>query len=604
MAGRSTGLGDAGAKIGGARKDLWASRGMALSDLDGMTGAEAAQYVTKDAVWPKPDWAALIAAGMEPAAAARVKILRDGLAAKPLDRPEERPRYVAMVGEIRAALESVRTVQDFAAISNSYVERVRGMSQAGDKEGVRRFYSAMKVAGRMQVSAFPLNGRELRKAEALVRTGWPSAEAELPWMKGIEIEVWPGRAGEDPTFAVRRLGRLAGMEFDSREEAMERLKADWEAKRAKRTSHEEPNRPHLDDLKRIGPDHRRGRDVHSEDFVRVFGFRGVEFGNWVADDERRKSMNAAFDGMMDLAEIMGVEPKGLSLDGRLGLAFGSRGKGSFAAHYEPGKEVINLTKLSGAGSLAHEWFHAVDHYFGEVGRPDAWKGGARGMSGWMEMASYPGEPREKIVRVDVLPTGKQKPVYGMVHRLDHLPRETYAASDAVMRTAVGRRHDADFFRQACRLSGNAGSSGYWARPTELGARAFESWAFDRLAEKGRKSDYLVHGVEPERYADSSRYKGNPYPTGEERVAINRAFDGLAHELAGHLGRAQEKAADFDVLAGRPAPKPIVLAEVPRLAAIPASANPKGIHGAEQLSFGFLGPAAALPKKSADRGAGR
>ncbi|CUW41943.1 protein of unknown function (plasmid) [Magnetospirillum sp. XM-1] len=49
---------------------------------------------------------------------------------------------------------------------------------------------------------------------------------------------------------------------------------------------------------------------------------------------------------------------------------------------------------------------------------------------------------------------------------------------------------------------------------------------------------------------------------------------------------------------------VEMEDAPRLAAIPASATPSGIHGAEQLSFGFLGPAAALPAKSADRGAGR
>lgn len=42
----------------------------------------------------------------------------------------------------------------------------------------------------------------------------------------------------------------------------------------------------------------------------------------------------------------------------------------------------------------------------------------------------------------------------------------------------------------------------------------------------------------------------------------------------------------------------------RLAAIPASANPTGMHNAEQLCFGALGAAAALPSKGMDRGAGR
>lgn len=49
---------------------------------------------------------------------------------------------------------------------------------------------------------------------------------------------------------------------------------------------------------------------------------------------------------------------------KLAIAFGSRGRGKALAHYEPGRVVINLTKMKGAGSLAHEWGHAFDDYLG------------------------------------------------------------------------------------------------------------------------------------------------------------------------------------------------------------------------------------------------
>lgn len=64
-----------------------------------------------------------------------------------------------------------------------------------------------------------------------------------------------------------------------------------------------------------------------------------------------------------------MPPKALSLNGELGLAFGARGRGgkdSGAAHYEPASVVINLTKKQGSGSLAHEWFHALDNYFSNI----------------------------------------------------------------------------------------------------------------------------------------------------------------------------------------------------------------------------------------------
>lgn len=58
---------------------------------------------------------------------------------------------------------------------------------------------------------------------------------------------------------------------------------------------------------------------------------------------------------------------------RLAIAFGSRGKGRALAHYEPARVVINLTKMKGAGSLAHEWGHAFDDWLGI-------KCGVRGLS--------------------------------------------------------------------------------------------------------------------------------------------------------------------------------------------------------------------------------
>ena len=53
------------------------------------------------------------------------------------------------------------------------------------------------------------------------------------------------------------------------------------------------------------------------------------------------------------------------------------------------------------------------------------------------------------------------------------------------------------------------------------ARAFESYIFD----KSKRSDYLVAGVEDGKYA-AEIYKGDPYPIGAERKAINNAFDEL------------------------------------------------------------------------------
>lgn len=57
-------LNDFGAKIGGARKDLWRGRGLQESDTADMNAAERKTYITKNNVWPKPDYRALVESGV------------------------------------------------------------------------------------------------------------------------------------------------------------------------------------------------------------------------------------------------------------------------------------------------------------------------------------------------------------------------------------------------------------------------------------------------------------------------------------------------------------------------------------------------------------
>src|SRR5690606_33820462 len=134
------------------------------------------------------------------------------------------------------------------------------------------------------------------------------------------------------------------------------LQAMWDAMKA-------PKERRMANRQRVGIDWRKGENITSNKFQETFGFRGVEFGNWVNNAERQAHVNEAYDALMDLASVLGISPKALSLNGELGFAFGARGSGKANAHYEAGKVVINLTKTRGAGSLAHEWWHALDNYF-------------------------------------------------------------------------------------------------------------------------------------------------------------------------------------------------------------------------------------------------
>lgn len=102
----------------------------------------------------------------------------------------------------------------------------------------------------------------------------------------------------------------------------------------------------------------------------MFNLRDVESGNWVLKDpaSAKFHIERSAEAFSDLSDMTGIPTDKLSFNGRLAMAYGARGKGGSGAvaHYEPIKRVINLTKMGGGGSLAHEWFHSLDNLINEV----------------------------------------------------------------------------------------------------------------------------------------------------------------------------------------------------------------------------------------------
>jgi hypothetical protein len=318
---------------------------------------------------------------------------------------------------------------------------------------------------------------------------------------------------------------------------------------------------------------------------------------------------------MDLAHVMGLPPKALSLDGTLAVAFGARGQGGkAAAHYESHRLVINMTKLTGAGTLAHEFGHALDHYLGELGQPNAYKGAPQSISGWHDHPrhhEYPAyrfsnlsprlakaasgvmegllkqaetsadvEARTKKQVTDaerslkswvdhrertVEDIRRKKATARKLTKIDEAIRYWQRRIEALKGSAhlATRAVETEYFKQAKKISGQSGQDGYWARPNELFARAFEAYVFDKLAAEGHHSQYLVQGVEPDRYA-ANTFRGNPYPTGEERTRIDAAFDKFVSALTANEGKHGLKTKLEGTL--EPEPKEVVedSAEVPQI----------------------------------------
>jgi hypothetical protein len=271
-------------------------------------------------------------------------------------------------------------------------------------------------------------------------------------------------ATKDGDRAKRRLvefaTREAAAEFRGRPDAAALLLAAWEAARVTQNVTEDKvrgttNRP------RVGVDYRGGEDTTPESFMEVFRPYGVEFGNWQTD--RAACLNQAHDALLDLAGVIRLDAAAVTFGGRLALAFGARGRGRAAAHYEPSRRVINLTKTQGAGCLAHEWFHAWDHVQGE----------AAGLGGFASQC-LAGDVREA---------------------LRSLPTALKNRSIEADRTRSGR---------------------YWSLPEEVMARAFEAWVRSQV-----ENDYLANIVPAAAFAcGPSRY---PYPLPEEMPAVDAAF---------------------------------------------------------------------------------
>lgn len=195
-------------------------------------------------------------------------------------------------------------------------------------------------------------------AEAAIPLAAVSLKHRAVPLRDGKYEIW-----RDVT--DRKRVKVVEQTFDTREDALRYMAEHAQAIIETNSTFGEADLPRPATEERAGPARREG-DVKDSDFTSTFGFRGVEFGNWNNQTDRQQLLNDAYDGLVDLAEVVGIPPRAISLNGELALAFGARGSGlsGARAHYEPDKTVINLTKMNGAGSLAHEWFHAMDHYFG------------------------------------------------------------------------------------------------------------------------------------------------------------------------------------------------------------------------------------------------
>lgn len=248
---------------------------------------------------------------------------------------------------------------------------------------------------------------------------------------------------------------------------------------------------------RRGPLHQPEAPADFQAIRQRFEFRSIQLGKWVTEKEKQKAAPLFYDALCDLMVILGGTESLVSLRGTLALQYGCGGQPGVMAHYEPATRSFSLAKNAGPGSIAHEWFHAFDHYICEKSFQKA-KQGAFASQVWVDDAKLIEHPLN-----DLLSNCYQNII---------LNEAGDAPNDYFKRSALADRQTKHF---------------YYSKPEELCARAFEAFIQDAPI----KNNFLVKGTKA-----SEEAKVGLYPQGEHRERINQAFREYFFALGGALKR--------------------------------------------------------------------
>ena len=330
-----------------------------------------------------------------------------------------------------------------------------------------------------------------------------------------------------------------------------------------------------DKITRIG-----GEEVtikSTSELKEVFGFRDIQSGSWVLNDKDSAKFHVenAAASMLDLSDVVGIDPHSLAFGGRLALAFGARGRSGALAHYESDTRVINITKMKGGGSLGHEWFHAIDNILGEVMGVDGATGAGNFLSKTpdiigdnilgtrfkelqdvmtlgvtrspekfsitqkdFDLAILNVKPGARNVMGNLIIDAKnaEAAVLEVDNKMNNQYSNKRSKAHNTWRKIAAAYYSAAFIDQTIYLNTgdlvsnfyansktlDAGKSKpYWSSLHEMAARSFQAFLEDSLKDKNRRNDYLSFG------ADNTLYQNHKaYPEGDERKLINAAFERL------------------------------------------------------------------------------
>jgi len=487
---------DFGGKIGGARKDVFGIYGTQLAASTDV----AALPISKS--FPAPNYEKMEVDGAKREVLAYVALLRANLGSKP-KRPHKLKMWVRDVEEARAeaarAIEEGFTSDNIIQFASSLTEAMASVPAkhyaAISKFDFRYSQGSMNIDGEMVPKewvrvasiggrrAFPDISRatagdtpaEVSKKFKKILENWAEEQAADKSSKAVEGGKAKPKEKKIAIYRRHKTGeyflshKTAGGEFILRDG----IASVTEARRIHTEENDAMQKEIIEKrkapiLRNAANEPREGvtktdGDIKPEVFQETYDFFGVEFGNYVEGPKRQKDLNEAFEALADLSDALSIEPKALSLNGSLGLAFGARGTGSGGvAHYERDHIAINLTKRSGAGSLAHEWLHGMDNYFARQG--EGLKGRDISLLMMTDIAGDHRKPKPEGIRQEVFDAFR-------------------GVTDAIRTSEFNiRSKDLDAGR----------SKKYYGTMVEMAARSFEKFIVQSLKKKNIRNDYLAN----------------------------------------------------------------------------------------------------------------
>ena len=245
-----------------------------------------------------------------------------------------------------------------------------------------------------------------------------------------------------------------------------------------------------------------------------YHLKGFEFGNWVTQEERNEYATSIKTTLEQLKDILKTDNIGFNV--QIGIAFGARGKRGALAHYEPVLNMINLTRQKGAGSLAHEYGHALDYCFGAF--------------------------------VD---QHKNHTSLSGGHSIMHpLPNNTGTQLRALTNQIVDSVCNGENFPK---IHESHSGEEYWFRRCEIFARFFEQYICYRLKEKGISNRLLTKTW--------AHYTANcEYVTEKNFMTIKPAMDQLIGIMGAYMASKRSvtlRATAYKKPIITPQPKPVV-----------------------------------------------